>query len=80
MDYDDTPRLKRYGLVAKNVNPDKFEKYLIDCLKKTKEEKQPFLFITAWNEWGESDYLEPDKKYGYRWLEAVKNAKIKAII
>ena len=28
----------------------------------------------------ESDYLEPDEKYGYRWLEAVKNAKIKSII
>lgn len=34
---------------------------------------QEFLFINAWNEWGEGAHLEPDEKYGYEWLEIIKN-------
>ena len=34
------------------------------------------LFMFAWNEWGESGYLEPDTKNGYKMLEAVRNALI----
>jgi hypothetical protein len=33
----------------------------------------PLITINSWNEWTETSYLEPDTKYGYGYLEAIRN-------
>jgi hypothetical protein len=75
VDWDNTPRRKNRGQVCTDVAPEKFEKYLALQINRAKEiYKKDYLFMFAWNEWGESGYLEPDEKYGYKMLESVKKA------
>ena len=42
--------------------------------RKNFEQEERFIFINAWNEWGEGTYLEPDQKYGYANINTVSKA------
>lgn len=57
--------------------PEKFAKSLFETAQMLKNRlpEEQILFINAWNEWTEGSYLEPDKKDGYAFLQAVKNLK-----
>ncbi len=74
--WDNTPRKAERGIVYFGATPKKFRMYLSKQIKHAKKEyKKEYLFINAWNEWGEGAHLEPDEinKMGY--LEAVAKAK-----
>lgn len=70
--YDDSPRRGKQGKVIKGESPEKFEKYLKQLVDISEEQGKTFIFLTAWNEWGEGAYLEPDEDNGLAYLEAVK--------
>lgn len=38
------------------------------------DEEERYIFINAWNEWGEGTYLEADEKYGYANINTVAKA------
>lgn len=56
--------------------PQLFEKWISATLKRFKPfgKDEDFVFINAWNEWAEGNHLEPDRKWGRGFLEAVKSA------
>ncbi|PJJ31139.1 glycosyl transferase family WbsX [[Clostridium] celerecrescens 18A] len=77
VDYDDTPRRGGQGVAFINTSVEIFQEYLYKLAQKNLSLKNEFLFINAFNEWGEGMYLEPDKKRGYAFLEALKSVKEK---
>ena len=73
-DYDDSPRRGIRGVVTRGVAPGKFGKYLRRTIEKSREEGNEYVFLNAWNEWGEGNYVEPDTRYGYAWLQEIKKS------
>lgn len=75
-DWDNTPRSNKNGLVLHNSTPELFEDMLQKAIIKIENIKNPdqkIIFIKSWNEWAESNYLEPDIKYGHAYLQVIKD-------
>ncbi len=68
-DWDNTARKGSRGMVWEGASPQLFKEHLSRLV--SKDGTGDFLFINAWNEWGEGAYLEPDDKYKYSYLEAI---------
>ena len=72
VDYDDSPRRGNKARIIKGATPNKFEKYMSELVKLSSKQNKEFVFLMAWNEWGEGSYLEPDTTNGYKYLESIK--------
>ena len=76
--WDNTARrAELHAWIFANSSPQLYQDWLGYCIETTKKHNPPasnIVFINAWNEWGEGAHLEPDKKYGYAYLEATRNA------
>lgn len=77
--WDNTPRRQNSSAIFINSSPELYKLFLKATLALTRAEHlgdERLVFINAWNEWAEGAHLEPDQKYGMRWLEATKEALI----
>ena len=74
--WDHSPRSGKKCILLHNSKP----KYFFDLIKKTllviknKKESRKIVIIQSWNEWGEGNHMEPDLKYGWGYLRALKCA------
>ncbi len=76
--WDNTPRTQDTPQVFEYARPGAYQAWLEAVLNQTHEQnfgEERIVFINAWNEWGEGNHLEPDKRYGHGFLEATRNAQ-----
>lgn len=75
--FDHSPRSGYRGIVFDKVTPEKWGAVcnnVINLIRNSKTHSEKLLFIKAWNEWAEGNYLEPDMQYGHQFLEELSNA------
>jgi hypothetical protein len=72
--WDNSPRSGKSGYIFINYNPEVFEKHLrqaIDIVQ-NKDIEERFIFLKSWNEWAEGNYVEPEARYGWKFLTKLK--------
>ena len=78
--WDNTPRSGSRGVVFENSTPDLFRTYLAKGLfrVRARSSQERIVFLKAWNEWAEGNYVEPDLRFGHSYLEAIKSEMLPA--
>lgn len=76
--WDHTPRSGFNGIVVNNSTPKLFQNHVqkVVDLVQQKQHDHRVIFLKSWNEWAEGNYMEPDLKFGFQFLEVLKNALI----
>lgn len=77
LSWDNTARRGANSNVFNYASPEEFGKWLtgiIDYTTNYNDEDYKYVFINAWNEWAEGTHLEPDEKYGTKYLQVTKDS------
>lgn len=72
--WDNSPRSGFNAVVVENSTPIIFKKQIQNAEKfiQDSDNSQNFIIVKSWNEWAEGNYLEPDNKIGYEYLNEIK--------
>ena len=71
--WDSESRKPGKGTMFTGSTPQLYERWLRTICQwtiKNHPESERFAFINAWNEWAEGAHLEPDRRYGYAYLQS----------
>ena len=69
--WDHSPRSKNRAFIMHNATPDAFRKH-VQAIKDIVDKKQnQLVMLKSWNEWGEGNYIEPDKRWGRQFLDVL---------
>jgi hypothetical protein len=60
--WDQSPRRGRFCMVWTHATPELFKEHVKNVLETIRNKENKVVFIKSWNEWGEGNYLEPDRK------------------
>ena len=75
--WDNSPRRRERADIFLNGTPEAYGRWLQGIVQQTRQLRfgdERLVFINAWNEWAEGNYLEPDQDRGYTYLEATARA------
>jgi lipopolysaccharide biosynthesis protein len=74
--WDNSPRRREWARIVHGSTPELYERWLRATLERTApySAEENFVFVNAWNEWGEGCHLEPDQRWGHAYLEAHQRA------
>lgn len=78
--WDNSARRKNSAsTIIQNDDPGLFQEWLEAAIRYSRKSApaESLVFINAWNEWAEGCHLEPDVEMGERFLEAVRDARIR---
>ncbi len=72
--WDNSARRERRAGILTKPDPGLYESWLQDAVERSgpDSEGHRWIFLNAWNEWGEGCHLEPCQKWGRSYLEATK--------
>jgi len=72
--WDHSPRSGKRAFILHGATPNLFRKLIKHCIDAVikRDYQERIVFIKAWNEWAEGNYLEPEAKYGRGYLEVIK--------
>ena len=76
VEWDNSPRTRNSD-IFENYSPEQFymfNKIIVNWTLLHYNKDKQFIFINAWNDWGEGSYLEPDDKYGYASINSLSKA------
>jgi hypothetical protein len=73
--WDNTPRSGLNGLVLQGSTPELFRRHLRQALNRSDANapEHRIVFLKAWNEWAEGNYVEPDLRFGRGYLEVIRD-------
>jgi hypothetical protein len=73
--WDNTARSGRRGFVLHRSTPELFEQHLREAaaLVRDRPADERIIYVKSWNEWAEGNYLEPDRRFGLGYLDAVRS-------
>lgn len=80
--WDNTPRSGSLGQVLTGSAPDLFSNHLRAAVSAVSQrpDDHRIVVIKSWNEWAEGNYIEPDRRWGRAYLDAVRQVQQETIL
>jgi lipopolysaccharide biosynthesis protein len=73
--WDNSPRRAAGAVILRGSSPEQYEIWLRhEFQRASRMAGTSLVFVNAWNEWAEGNYLEPDRRHGRAYLEATRRA------
>ena len=69
--WDHSPRSRMKAFVMDGSTPQAFQEHVQAIRQIVDGKHNPLVMLKSWNEWGEGNYIEPDKQWGKQYIEAL---------